>query len=70
MYAKEVDGIILMSAFPCGPDSLVNEMLTRRVHDKPMLQLVMDVQDGEAGMETRLESFIDIIHMKREADHD
>ena len=70
MYTKEVDGIILMSAFPCGPDSLVNEMLTRRVHDKPMLQLVMDVQDGEAGMETRLESFIDIIHMKREADHD
>lgn len=67
MYRDMVDGIVLMSAFPCGPDSLVNEILVRRVHGLPMLTLTMDVQDGEAGVETRLESFIDIINMKREA---
>jgi predicted nucleotide-binding protein (sugar kinase/HSP70/actin superfamily) len=65
-YAASVDGIILMSAFPCGPDSLVNEILIRRVHGKPMLNLVLDNQEGDAGIETRLESFVDIIRFKRE----
>lgn len=68
LLKDRIDGIILMSAFPCGPDSLVNELLMRRIKDKPMLQLTMEVQSGNAGIETRLESFIDIIHMKQEAD--
>lgn len=64
MHAKQVDGIILMSTFPCGPDSMVNELLMRRVKDVPMLNLVLDGQSGTAGVETRLESFIDIIRFK------
>lgn len=60
-----VDGIILMSTFPCGPDSLVNDILSRRVKDKPLLNLILDGQEGSAGLETRLESFIDIIDFKR-----
>ncbi len=66
-YKDAVDGIILLSAFPCGPDSLVNEILLRRIHGIPMLNLLMDSQQAEAGIETRLESFIDIIRFKREA---
>lgn len=66
-YADKVYGIILLSAFPCGPDSLVNEILLRRVRGTPMLNLLMDSQQGEAGIETRLESFIDIIQFQREA---
>ncbi len=66
-YADKVDGIILMSTFPCGPDSLVNEILIRRVHGKPILNLLLDSQEADAGIETRLESFIDIIRFKREA---
>lgn len=66
-YKAAVDGIILLSAFPCGPDSLVNEILLRRIHGIPMLNLLMDSQQAEAGIETRLESFIDIIRFKREA---
>lgn len=62
-----VDGIILLSAFPCGPDSMVNEILIRRVKDKPILSLTLDGQEGTAGLETRIESFIDIIHDKRSA---
>ncbi len=60
----KVNGIILLSAFPCGPDSMVNEIITRRVKGIPILNLVMDGQDGTAGVETRLESFIDIIRFK------
>ena len=70
LYKERVDGIILVSAFPCGPDSLVNEMITRRLKDKPIITLVLDAQEGTAGMETRLESFIDIIRIKEERNHE
>ena len=61
---NEVDGIILLSAFPCGPDAMVNELIARRVKAIPMLNLVLDSQTGTAGGETRLESFIDLIRLK------
>ena len=64
-YRDDVDGIILMSSFPCGPDSMVNEIILRRVKDKPILNLILDGQEGAAGLETRLESFIDIIKFRR-----
>lgn len=62
----KVDGIVLLTAFPCGPDSMINEMIIRRIKDKPILQLTMDAQTGTAGLETRLESFVDILHYKKE----
>ncbi len=64
MHEHKVDGIILLSAFPCGPDAMVNELISRRVRDVPMLNLVLDSQSGTAGVETRLESFVDIIRFK------
>jgi predicted nucleotide-binding protein (sugar kinase/HSP70/actin superfamily) len=64
-YRDRVDGIILMSSFPCGPDSMVNEIIIRRVKDKPILNLILDGQEGGAGLETRLESFVDIINFRR-----
>ncbi len=66
LYFDHIDGIILMSSFPCGPDSLVNEMIIRRIKGKPILTLTLDMQDGTAGRETRLESFVDIIRIKKE----
>ena len=63
-HKDDVDGIILLSAFPCGPDAMVNELIARRVKGVPMLNLVLDSQSGTAGVETRLESFIDIIRFK------
>ena len=43
---------------------MVNELILRRVRGIPMLTLVLDSQSGTAGVETRLESFIDIIRFK------
>lgn len=65
MHKDDLDGIILMSAFPCGPDSMVNEMIARKFSDVPVLNLVIDGQNGSAGVETRLESFVDILKLKR-----
>lgn len=59
----KVDGIILLSAFPCGPDSIVNELVLRRV-DKTILNLIVDDLSSFSGFETRLESFLDIIKSK------
>ena len=65
LYKEDVDGIILITAFPCGPDSLVNEMIIRRTKDKPIISLIVDEHEGMAGLETRIESFIDIIRLKQ-----
>lgn len=64
VHKDKAAGIILLSAFPCGPDSMVNEIIQRRMKGIPMLNLTLDAQSGTAGIETRLESFVDIIHFK------
>lgn len=69
LYKDNVDGIILVTSFPCGPDSLVNEMIIRRFKEKPIISLVLDGQEGTAGMETRLESFVDIIKIRKDNDY-
>ena len=61
-----VDGIVAVSAFPCGPDSMFNDALMRRIHGAPILNLIIDAQAGSAGMQTRIESFVDIIRFKGE----
>lgn len=61
-----VDGIVCVSAFPCGPDSLFTDALMRRLDDLPILNLMIDAQNGSAGVQTRVESFIDILRFKQE----
>ncbi len=61
LLEAKVDGIILLTAFPCGPDSLVNELILRRLKSLPVINIIVDELQGEAGLQTRIESFIDII---------
>lgn len=63
LLESKIDGVIFLSTFPCGPDSLVNELIMRKL-DLPTLNLIVDDLDALAGMETRLESFLDIINEK------
>ena len=57
---KDIDGIIFISAFPCAPDSLSNELAMRKVK-VPYLNLVIDNNSSFTGIETRLESFLDML---------
>lgn len=59
-----IDGIILISAYPCNTDPLTNEVIEYRIKDIPILNLLIDEETGSAGIETRLESFLDIIRFK------
>lgn len=66
-YKTRVDGIVLLSAFPCGPDSLVNELLIYKLAGVPILNIVADEHQSQTGLLTRAESFLDILAAKREA---
>lgn len=59
-----VDGIVLVSAFPCGPDSMTDDAIMRTVQGTPILNLMIDAQSGTAGVETRVESFVDILRFQ------
>jgi len=62
---KDIDGIVIITAFPCGPDSLVNDLLFRKQKKIPMINLVIDELAAEGGLETRVEAFIDMLNHKR-----
>lgn len=62
---ERVDGIVLVSAFPCGPDSMTDDAIVRCIQGKPILNLTVDAQSGTAGLETRIESFIDILRYQK-----
>ncbi|WP_101696644.1 acyl-CoA dehydratase activase-related protein [Clostridium minihomine] len=65
LYKGMVDGVILLTAFPCGTDSLVNELVIRKVRDVPMIQILMDEHQADAGLQTRIESFMDILRERK-----
>lgn len=70
-YLKDikVDGIITLTSFGCGPDSLMIERITRKAKrfNKPLLNLTIDEHTGEAGFITRLEAFVDMLFRKKRA---
>lgn len=65
-YKDNIDGIIFLTAFPCGPDSLVNELMIRKLKKMPTLNIILDELRSETGLETRVESFIDILRERRD----
>lgn len=65
-YENKINGIIFLTAFPCGPDSLINELLIRKVKNIPIINIIIDELNAETGLQTRLESFIDIIKQKEQ----
>lgn len=68
--SPDIDGIIYLACFGCGPDSLIGEIVERRVANKPFLMLTVDEHTGEAGLVTRLEAFIDMIERQRRLPHE
>ncbi len=61
---NKVDGIIFVSSFPCALDSLANELLMLKVKI-PYINIVIDDATSFAGIETRLESFIDLLKERK-----
>lgn len=64
MYRQQVDGVVFLVTFPCGPDSLMAELTQRKLGGMPVVSIVIDELTGEGGLRTRLESFADILSMR------
>jgi len=64
-YLDLVDGVIFISVFTCGPDSIVTDLCTRKLKNKPCINLIVDELNSDTGIQTRLESFVDVLNDKK-----
>lgn len=67
-HRKGFDGAIQVFPFTCMPEIVAQSILPKISEDTgfPIMTLIMDEHSGEAGMVTRLEAYIDLLHRKSE----
>lgn len=67
MAGGQVSGIIHVTAFACGPDSMVDRLLEIEAKrcEMPYLPIAVDEHTGEAGVRTRVEAFLDMLRYQR-----
>ena len=58
-----------ISNFSCGPDSFVVGFFRDEMGRKPSLTLELDSHTADAGLETRIEAFLDIVQYYRELEN-
>ena len=70
IHDPETHGLIHLSCFGCGPDSMIGDMVERacRQSGKPFMMLTLDEHTGEAGLVTRLEAYIDMLRRRVEVE--
>ena len=64
---SNVDGIIYIMSFGCGVDSFICDLVERKVRRSgniPFIILTIDEHSGEAGLNTRIEAFTDMIRWR------
>lgn len=70
MLEAGVDGLLLASSFACGTSAVTNDIIRRMARQRashvPVLEVFFDEHSAEAGLVTRLESFVDLIRMRGE----
>jgi len=69
----DIDGVIYLMSFGCGIDSFVCDLVERKIRknsDIPFIILTIDEHSGEAGMNTRIEAFIDMVRWRRKDEAD
>lgn len=67
MNDAEVDGLIHVTAFGCGPDSIMGKLLEldSDQYKKPFMTLRVDEHTGESHLQTRIEAFVDMLKRKK-----
>ncbi len=67
-HRQKVSGIVYLVSFGCGAGSITHEVMDLEVRGDsrvPLLRIVLDEHTGEAGLMTRLESFVDMIKLRK-----
>ncbi len=68
LHTDMIDGIIYLISFGCGAGSITSEIIEYELCSSshvPILRIIIDEHTAEAGFQTRLESFIDMIRIKK-----
>lgn len=71
MASRQLDGLLYVESFGCGPESLVGYLVERwvqRYGQIPFMSLTIDEHSGEAGLVTRLEAFTDMIKRRKKSE--
>lgn len=67
LQQPELDGVIHLTAFGCGPDSVIGKMMEIdcEAAGRPFMTLRVDEHTGDNHAQTRLEAFTDMIKMRK-----
>jgi predicted CoA-substrate-specific enzyme activase len=62
-YVRATPGLfgVYITSFSCGPDSFILERFREIMGDKPYLVLELDTHTSDAGIDTRVEAFLEVI---------
>lgn len=69
LHINDVSGVIYLLSFGCGAGSITSEIIELEIRKNstiPLLRIIIDEHTGETGLMTRLESFVDMIKLKKE----
>ena len=61
---EDIDGLIVLVSFGCGPGSFIKELIERKIQkekSKPYMSLILDEHTAKTGIQTRLEAFLDML---------
>jgi len=63
-FSDKISGVIEVSSFLCGCDAVLKEFVEKafKENEIPFLYLIIDEQTADAGVQTRLEAFMDTLH--------
>jgi predicted nucleotide-binding protein (sugar kinase/HSP70/actin superfamily) len=68
LEVEKVDGLLLVASFACGTGAVTNEYIHRaavHTYRVPTILLLLDEHTGEAGLVTRVESFVDLLRLRK-----
>lgn len=68
LEVQKVDGLLLVASFACGTGAVTNESIQREAvhrHGVPTILVLLDEHTGEAGLVTRVESFVDLLRLRK-----
>ncbi len=65
LHARDWDGIVHLEPFGCLPEVMARNIMPSIKEGPPVLNIIYDEHTGKAGIITRLEAFVDMLHRKK-----
>ncbi|MFQ5825870.1 MAG: CoA protein activase, partial [Dehalococcoidia bacterium] len=65
LHANHYHGIVHLAPFTCMPEIIAQNIMPTTREEIPVLSILCDEQMGKAGIQTRLEAFIDLLRRRQ-----